>query len=131
MGNVAHLAGTVHDHEQRGLAIHHALVEKHQVVDDRAFVSEQQPVALFAHGQVDHVHRHQGFKRRCGVRADQLELAHVRDVKQARRAARVLVFGHQASGVLHGHGVAGERHHAGAQLDVQGVQGRGEQGGGG
>ncbi len=131
MGDVTRLAGAVHDHEQRGFAIDRALVEEHQVVDDAAFVVQQQAVALLAHGQVDHVHGDQRLERGGGIRAYQLELAHVRDVEQAGGGACVVVLRHQAAGVLHGHGIAGERHHAGAQLDVQGVQGRGEQRGGG
>jgi hypothetical protein len=123
VGDVAGLAGAVDDHEQRVVA----LVEEHQVVDDAALVVQQQPVALLAHGQVDHVHGHQRLERCGGIGADQVELAHVRHVEQARRRARVVVLGHQAGGVLHGHGIAREGHHAGAQLDVQGVEGGGEQ----
>jgi hypothetical protein len=70
------------------------------------------------------VDRHQGLEGGRGVGADQAQLAHVRNVEQAGRVARVLVLGHQAGGVLHRHRVAGEGHHAGAELDVEVVQGR-------
>jgi hypothetical protein len=127
VGDVAHLAGAVDDDEQ--LVLRHA--EEHQVVDDAALVVEQQAVALLAHGQVDHVHGHQALEGGSSIGADQAQLAHVRDVEQAGFLARVQVLGHQARRVLHGHGVTGERHHAGAQFDVQRVEGRGEQGCGG
>ncbi len=92
---------------------------------------EQQAVALLAHGQVDHVHRHQGFKRGGGIaHLMSLELAHVRHVEQAGGGAGVHVLGHQAGGVLHGHVVAPERHRLGTEFDVQGVQRCGEQGSG-
>ncbi|MPM47009.1 hypothetical protein SDC9_93717 [bioreactor metagenome] len=121
--NVAHLAGTVDDHEDVL-----ATVEEHQVIDDAAIVIEQQAVALLAFCQADHIHRHQGFEGSCGVGTHQAQLAHVRDIEQTGCLARVVVLCHQPGGVLHGHGVAGKRHHAGAELDVQCVQGRGEQG---
>ena len=44
------------------------------------------------------------------------------DIEQAGGFARLLVFGQQAF-VLHRHGVAGKRHHAGTQFQVQGVEG--------
>jgi hypothetical protein len=40
----------------------------------------------------------------------------------------VVVLGHQASGVLDGHAVPSKGHHAGTEFEVQGVQGRREQG---
>ena len=123
VGNIADLAGAVDDH--KNLVV--ALVEEHQVIDDAALVIEQQAVALFAHGQIDHVHRDQRLKRRCGVRTNQTQLAHVRNVKQTGGLARVVVFGHQASRVLHRHGIAGKRHHARAKFDVKGVKRCGQQ----
>jgi hypothetical protein len=122
--DVADLAGAVDDHEEVFTP-----VDEHQVVNDRAFIGQQQTVTLFAHGQVDHVHRHQGLERGGGVRADQAQLAHVRDVEQAGGPACVVVLGHQAGGVLHRHGVAGKRHHARTEFDVQRVQRGGEQSG--
>ncbi|CKS66750.1 Uncharacterised protein [Mycobacterium tuberculosis] len=101
-----------------------AFVEEHQVVKDAAFVVQQQAVALLAGGQVDHVDGHQGFEGGRGVGADEAKLAHLGDVEQAGRIARVLVFGHEAGGVLHRHGIAGEGHHAGAELHVKVVQRR-------
>ncbi|MET3917124.1 hypothetical protein ABID97_003906 [Variovorax sp. OAS795] len=120
---VGHLAGTVDDHEERAVSF----VEEHQVVEDAALVVQQQAVALLAGCKVDHVDRHQGLEGGRGVGPDQAQLAHVRDVEQPGRVARVLVLGHEPGGVLHGHGIAGKRHHAGAQFHVQVVQRRLEQ----
>jgi hypothetical protein len=95
--DVAHLAGAVDDHEQPGDArVAAAAVEEHQVVDDAAFVIEQQAVALLAGGQVDHVDRHQRLERGRRVGAYQAQLAHVGHVEQAGGLARVQVLGHQA-----------------------------------
>jgi hypothetical protein len=46
----------------------------------------------------------------------------VRDIEQAGLLAGVQVFLEHAQRVLHRHVVAGERHHARAQFQVQGVQ---------
>jgi hypothetical protein len=53
----------------------------------------------------------------------------VRDIKQTRFGARVVVLGHQTHGVLHGHAVACKGHHASAKLDVQCIEGGSEQSG--
>ena len=124
VGDVAHLAGAVDDHEQVS-----APVDEHQVVDDGALFGEQQAIALLAYRQADHVDRHQRFEGGGGIGAFQAQLPHVRDVEQAGGPAGVVVLGHQAGGVLHRHGVAGKGHHAGAQFEVQRMQGRALQGG--
>jgi hypothetical protein len=103
VGDVGHLAGAVDDQEQMV-----APVDEHQVVEDAALVVQQQAVALLVHAQADHVHRHQRFERGGGVGADQLQLAHVRDVEQAGALARLLVLGDQAALVLHRHRIAGK-----------------------
>ena len=126
MGDVVDFARTVNN--DKYLVV--ALVEEHQVIHDGAVFGQQQAVALFAHCQVDHVHRHQGFKRGSGVWAYQAQLAHVGHVKQTSGFARVQVFGHQAHGVLHRHGVTGKGHHACIQFDMQRVERRGQQRGG-
>jgi hypothetical protein len=54
----------------------------------------------------------------------QARLAHVRDVEETGRSARMTVLGKDAGRVLHWHLVASERNEACAQLDVQGVQRR-------
>ncbi len=125
VGDVAGLAGAVHDHEQVVAAVH-----EHQVVDDAALVVQQQAVALLVQAEADHVHGDEGLEGRGGVGACEAQLAHVGDVEQAGGLPRVQVFGHQTGGVLHGHGVAGEGHHAGPEFEVQRVQRRGVQGGG-
>jgi hypothetical protein len=95
-----------------------APVDEHQVIDDAAFVIEQQAVALLAGLQADHVHGNQGLERGCGVSTHQAQLAHVRDVEQAGGGAGVVVFGHQAGRVLHRHRIAGKRHHAGTEFHM-------------
>ena len=121
MRDVAHLARAIDDDEDIAAARHIA-VEEHQIVNDAAFVIEQQAVALLAGCQVDHIDRHQGFKRGGGVRADQPQLAHVRHVEQAGAAAGVQVFGHQSGRVLHRHGIAGKRHHARTEFYMQAIE---------
>ena len=121
MLQVAGLAGAVDDQE-----VVRAAVDEHQVVDDAALVIQQQAVALAIHAQADHVHRHQAFECQAGIGAGNADLAHVGYVEQAGGFARLLVFGQQAF-VLHGHGVAGKRHHAGTQFQVQGIQGSQQQ----
>ena len=145
MGNVADLAGAVNDHEDVAPTLAHCMwlaaprgglralgrpgvahvslaLEEHQVVDDAAFIVKQQAVALLAHRQIDHVDRNQALERGGGVGADQAQLAHVRNIKQTGGVARVMVLGHQASRILHRHRVAGKRHHAGTERDMQIVQ---------
>jgi hypothetical protein len=53
----------------------------------------------------------------------------VRDIKQTRFGACVVVLGHQAHRVLDWHAVAGKGHHAGAKLDVQSIERGREQSG--
>ena len=127
VGDVPHLTGAVDDDED--FIRPHA--QEHQVVDDAARLVQQQAVALLAHGQVDHIDGHQRLERGGGVGADEAQLAHVRDIEQTGLRARVQVLGHQARRVLHGHGITSKGHHARAQFEVQCVQGRGQQGGGG
>ena len=98
-------------------------VDKHQVIDDAACLVEQQPVALAAACQADHINRQQGFQRSGCIGPNQAQLAHVRHVKQAGSLAGVVVLGQQTGRVLHRHAVAGKRHHAGAQSQMQVVQG--------
>jgi hypothetical protein len=131
VGGVGVLATGVHHHEQvaEAGAVGGLRAGDHQVVLQAAGVIGEQGVALLAGRQVDDVHRHQGFQGGGGIFAHQAQLAHVGDVEQGGGLAALAVLGHQAGRVLHRHGVAGERHHAGAQLKVQCVQGRVEQGG--
>ena len=116
--DVTDLASAVDDDKNVSPPVH-----KHQVVDDAAFVVEQQAVALLAHGQIDYIYWHQAFKSGCGVWPDQAQLPHVRDVEKSCAGASVVVFGHQPGRVLHGHGIAGKWNHAGTQGNMQVVEG--------
>ena len=51
-------------------------------------------------------------------------LAHMRDVEQSSKFAGVEMLGEDARRIVDRHVVAGERRHARAELDVQGVQRR-------
>ena len=97
-----------------------AVVGHDEVVLDAAGLVGQQRVALAARLQGLYVGRHEPLQRRRGARAAQGQLAHVAHVEQGRRRAGVVVLG-QDPGVLHGHLVAGEGHHPGAEAAVEGV----------
>ena len=102
-------------------------VGDHQVVEDAAGLVGQQRVALPAGLERRDVAGHQPLQRRGRAVALQRRLAHVGDVEQRGVGAAVQVLGHDAGGVLHRHGVAGEGHHARAQLAVQRVERGGRQ----
>ena len=92
----------------------------------------EEPVGRLA----DDIDRHQRLQRPCGIRivagaGAHRDLAHMGHVEQAGAGAGMQVFLHHAQWVLHRHVVAGERHHARAQLDVQGMQRGFQQGFGG
>ncbi|MCY1177360.1 hypothetical protein D9M73_176650 [compost metagenome] len=118
MGQVLVLAGGVDHQEQLVLG----QAGDHQVVEDAAVLVGEQCIALHAHRQIEDVHRHQAFQGARGVLTPQEDLAHVGYVEQAGLLAGVQVFLEHAQRVLHRHVVAGERHHARTQFQVQGVQ---------
>ena len=122
VGDVLVLAGGVDDHEEVVLA-----AGDHQVIEDAALLVGEQGVALLENRQVHDVDRDEEFERHVGAVALEQDLAHVGHVEQAGGGTGVLVFGEDAGGVLHGHVVAPEGNHLGAEFDVQGVQGRLEQ----
>ena len=82
----------------------------------------EEGVALLVHAEVDHVHRHQRLERARRIVAAQAQLAHVRDVEQRGRLPALPVLGQDAVRVVDRHLVARERHHLGAELDMQIVQ---------
>ncbi|MNE42448.1 hypothetical protein D3C80_1365740 [compost metagenome] len=112
------LAGGV-DHQEQFVVTQ---VGDHQVVEDAAVFIGEHRVALHAHWQVDDVDRHQGFQGLGRIGTAQADLAHVRDVEQAGLIAAVQMLFHHPQRVLDRHVVAGERHHARTQFQVQGVQ---------
>ena len=59
------------------------------------------------------------LRRHLMAPTQQKRLAHMRDVEQARLAARVVMFGQDSGRILHRHLVAGERHHAGAEREMK------------
>ena len=119
---ISHLAAGIDDEQPMVGAARH-----HQVVEQATGGIGEEGITLFAHGQVDHVHRHQALQRLRRRVAQQLDLAHVRNIKQRRLVAAVAVLGEDAAGVVHRHVVARKRHHLGAEFAVQGVQRRGQQ----
>ncbi len=103
----------------------------HQVVEDAAGIVGEEGVALLPRREALEIRGAQPLQRARDLReafAAQADLAHVRDVEQAGAAARVLMLGEDAHGVLHRHVVAGERHHLAAELDMQIVEGSSLQG---
>ena len=74
---------------------------------------------------IDVVREHRLQERLRGRSVD-VDLAHVRDVERARVGADGLVLRDDAL-VLHGHLVAGERHHARAERDVARVERRAQE----
>jgi hypothetical protein len=130
MGVVHLFARGIDDQEQPPVVFFVDRARHHQVVDDAARIVQQLGVALLARLQVQDVGRHQGFERGggCGVVGpDQEGLPHVRDVEQARLSTRVQVLFQNAQGILHGHRVACERHHLGAECHVLCIERRASQ----
>ena len=99
----------------------------HQVVDDSAAFVQELRVALSARREVDDVRGNERFEKGGDARvvgALEQRLAHMRDIEQAGRPAGMQMLGKDAGRVLDRHVVAGERRHAGAELDVERVEGR-------
>ena len=120
---VGRLVGRVHHQEEAVLQ-----AGDHQVVEDAGGLVGELGVAHPPRRQAPDVARHQGFQRlRRAVTRDS-RLAHVRNVEQTGRRARVAVLREDAVGVLHRHPVAGKGHHLRTQFTVQGVQRRRAQG---
>ena len=113
-GEVLLLARGVHHQEQPVAEVGH-----HEVVEDAARHRGEQGVALPAGLEPAHVGRGQRLQRRRRALAAQLRLAHVRHVEQRGAGAAGEVFGQNAGGVVDGHGVAREGHHAAAEPAVQ------------
>ena len=117
------LAGGIDDQEQMV-----AEIRDHQIVQDAAVDIGELGIALPACGQRQDVLRHhllqrkRSILRRAGARP-QRELAHVRNIEQSGPLAGMEVFLQHAGGILHGHVIARERHHLGAELHVQVVEG--------
>ena len=121
---IGFLAGGIDDQPQMVAEIRH-----HQVVEDAAGGIGEQRVALPALGKPEDVGRNERFQRarRVGEAAGsrpQRDLSHMRDVEQAGGGAGVQVLLDDAGGILHRHLIAGERHHAGPEPDMQVVERR-------
>jgi len=97
----------------------------HQVVKDAALGIGELGVAHPPDVQAGDVAGHQALQHLGGASTGDAGLAHMRDIEQTGRGARVLVFAEHAQRILHRHVVAGERHHLGTEVPVQG----GERGG--
>jgi hypothetical protein len=123
------LAGGVDHHEQ---AI--AEIGDHQIVEQAAVLVGELRVALPTRRHRNDVLGHQALQRQRGVleaarlRA-QRDLAHVGDVEQTGGGAGMQMFLQHPGRVLHGHVIAGERHHLRAAREMQRVQWRLFQGG--
>ncbi len=138
VGEVDVLAAGVDDQEQAVFI----QAGDHQVVDDASGLVGEQRVALAAGFQAGDIAGDQPFERCCHVGSGERGLAHVRDVEQPGVSAGMKMLRENASFaaggevagqiVLHRHGIARERHHAGAVAAVPGVErGRLQRRGGG
>ena len=116
MVNVGILAGCIDDQQQVIFA-----ACDHQVVENATAIVEKQAVALLARLQFPDVAGDQPLQRRIGTIADQPHLAHVGDIEQPGRRARVGVLRHDAF-ELHRHVITGKGHHAPAKCAVQVVE---------
>ncbi|OIQ68984.1 hypothetical protein GALL_494170 [mine drainage metagenome] len=96
--------------------------DRHQIVEDASLRIGEQGVTLLAFRQALNVHRHQSFQRGSGAVSAQGHLTHMGNVEQAGTLPRVQMLGQDARRVLHRHGIAGKRHHAGTEFEVQSVQ---------
>ena len=124
-GEVDSLARRVDDEPQDAVGAGKA--SHHQVVDDSAAFVQELSVALSARREVDNVCGNERFEKGGEarvVRALEQRLAHMRDIEQAGSPASMQMLGKDARRVLDRHVVAGERRHAGAELDVERVKGR-------
>ena len=121
------LAGGIHHHREMIVLMRH-----HDVVAHAAGIVGEQRVALASGRERKDVAGNERFERprsildAAGARAHR-DLAHVRDVEQARRGAGVQMLGDDPAGILQRHLVAGERHHARAEAHMQGVERRSSQ----
>ena len=118
-------AGVDHQH-QRAVAFGAGRPRHHQVVENAAVVGEELGIALLAGFEVEDVRRQQRLdrtRRRRVIGAVQPAQAHVADVEEAGLLARPQVLLEHAERILHGHVVAGERHHLGAGRDVGVMEG--------
>src|SRR5213596_2374152 len=87
------------------------------VVDDRAALVGEEPVARLTHGKAGDVARDKAIERGTGAAALEEELAHVREIEEAGATAYRAVLRHDAL-VLDRHLVAGERHHLRPELSM-------------
>ena len=94
---------------------------RQEVVEDAAVLAAQDRIDRAPDGQGGDIVRDQPLQQVARLRARALDLAHVRDVEDARRRADGDVLLADAS-VLHGHLPTGERDHPGRRGDVTVVQ---------
>ena len=121
MGDVGLFTGGIDHHEHMV-----APVGEHQIIKDPTFRVGEQPIALPPRLYPQNIHRHQRLERprRVLIRPlwAQNHLPHVADIKQPSRRAGVQMLFHHPHRVLHGHGIARERHHLATQRDMQVIQ---------
>ena len=99
----------------------------HEIVDDAAVLVEQLRVALPSGREVEKVGGTDLLERgrnRCVVGGFDQRLPHMRNIEQPGALTRAQMLGEDASWKLDRHIVAGERRHARAKLDMQGMERR-------
>ena len=107
----------VHDHHQPVLEPVHETV-----VHERALLGQDRGILGLPGAQGPDIVTRHALHEGVAVGAGDLELTHVRDVEHAHALAHRPVLGRDPRGVAHGHLVAAERHHLGAQAHVNVVQ---------
>src|SRR5687767_8845878 len=92
-----------------------------EVVDDPAVGIAQHRVLRLANDKGTRIAHHRVTQDGDGLLAGDLELAHVREVEQADGGSDGAVLLDDRA-VLHRHLIAGEGHHSGSELDVEGMK---------
>ena len=101
----------------------------HQIVEDAARGIGKKRVALSPFAETEQVDGDELFEcarriRHASETGAHDKLAHMRDVEQPRRCARMQMLLDDAGRILHRHVVTGERHHPRAEPHVQSTQRR-------
>ena len=117
IGEILILIARVHAQKEmtRGKAVHQDIVHKSAVIGEQSGIlnlAVHEPSGVVRGHMLDQCQR---------LRAPDINLPHVADVKKARGRAHRVVLGENA-GIFHRHIPAAEIHHFGAQLAMDGVE---------
>ncbi len=101
-----------------------AAIDNHEVVENAAGLVGEKRIALAAGCEAEDIDGDERFESPGGIGIVaglclHDNLAHVRHVEETGGGAGVDVFLEDAGGILHRHVIAGKRHHAGAELQME------------